>query len=907
MKKSRLVIIIYLLCIAFENSYADTFPDAIHARLKNNIVEDFSSLMQGTILDEMILSVKQKHPEKSYARGLYAQKLSRWYKIQLKPGKNLIDAQRLLLKTGYFDVVEAIPLVKTCFNPNDPSTAQQYHLGLMKMFEGWDIFQGDTNTVIGITDTGFEFTHEDLAGSVKINYNDMPDGIDNDNDGYIDNFRGWDCSMNDNNPSSDPCATCYHGVHVAGIAGAVTNNALGIAGTGFHCKLLPIKIADSFGVLTSAYEGIIYAADHGCKIINCSWGSMSGGEYGQDVVSYATYEKQSLVIASAGNNGLLRDFYPASYREVLSVAASNQTDTRWTLSNFGTRVDVCAPGENIYSTWNGNVYTASSGTSMSAPAVSGCAGIVASYFPQEGPLQWAARIKNGCDNIDTIPGNASAAGFLGRGRVNLFRALQPNPGPSIRLLSEQFSDNADNVFEEGDTLQLLSTFVNDLDSSVGLNIVLRSMSGFVEILDSVFNAGSPGNMDTCSNQNQLFRFRILPGAPVNHEALLKYVITDTNGYLDREYAKVIVNVDYINVQVNSLGISVASKGLFGYNSFSQPLGIGVTLNGSPSLLYEGGLMVGNSGGQVMNRIRSSAGTADADWNALQTVSRTEPSVVSDFDVKGVFDDSGAGTGLLGLSVRQQAYAWSDPANNGYVVLEYTLRNHSNNTYDSLYAGLFADWDIMNYALNSVQTDNSRKMGYAFSNESGGLYAGIKLLSSQDFHHYAIDLVSGGSGGVNLGDGFSEQEKLFVLSNNRASSGNTGSGNDIGHVVSGGPFMLAPQDSISIAFSILAGNNPTALQIAADASQIQYNGLITPSIAEKKHLQRIYPNPANDRLFLPKTCKGYRIHTLDGGNLMSGNEEHPVDISQLKPGAYLIGLYNGISWDYQCFIKIKQDF
>jgi hypothetical protein len=182
MKKSRLVIIIYLLCIAFENSYADTFPDAIHARLKNNIVEDFSSLMQGTILDEMILSVKQKHPEKSYARGLYAQKLSRWYKIQLKPGKDLIDAQKLLLKTGYFDVVEAIPLVKTCFNPNDPSTAQQYHLGLMKMFEGWDIFQGDTNTVIGITDTGFEFTHEDLAGSVKINYNDMPDGIDNDND-----------------------------------------------------------------------------------------------------------------------------------------------------------------------------------------------------------------------------------------------------------------------------------------------------------------------------------------------------------------------------------------------------------------------------------------------------------------------------------------------------------------------------------------------------------------------------------------------------------------------------------------------------------------------------------------------------------------------------------------------------
>lgn len=907
MKKSNLVILLFFLCVTIQNNFADTLADALHVRLKKNLSADFSSLIQGNMQDDFVLAITPKHPEKSNARGMYAQQLSRWYKIQLNPGKNLIDAQKQLLKTGYFDVVEPVPMVKSCFNPDDPSIAQQYHLGLMKMFEGWDISQGDTNIVIGITDTGFEFSHEDLAGSVKINYNDMPDGIDNDNDGYIDNFRGWDCSMNDNNPGSDPCATCYHGVHVAGIAGAVTNNAIGIAGTGFRCKLLPIKIADSFGVLTSAYDGIIYAADHGCKIINCSWGSMSGGEYGQDVVSYATYEKQSLVIASAGNNGLLRDFYPASYREVLSVAATNQTDTKWTLSNFGTRVDVCAPGENIYSTWNGNVYTASSGTSMSAPAVSGCAGIVASYFPQEGPMQWAARIKNGCDNIDTIPGNAPASGFLGRGRVNLLRSLQANPGPSLRLLSEQFSDNADNVFEEGDTLQLQCAFVNDLDASSGLSIVLRSMSGFVEIIDSVFNAGSPGSQDTCINLNQLFRLRILPGAPINHEALLKYVITDTNGYLDREYAKVIVNVDYINIQVNGLGISVASKGLFGYNSFSQPLGIGVTLNGSPSLLYEGGLMLGSSDGRVMNRIRSASGTADADWNSVQTVTRTEPSVVSDFDVKGTFDDSGAGTGSLGISVRQQAFAWSDPANNGYVILEYTFRNDGTNNYDSLYAGLFADWDIMNYALNSIQTDNNRKMGVAFSNETGGLYAGIKLLSSQTFHHYAIDLVSGGNGGVNLGDGFSEQEKLFVMSNNRPSAGQSGTGNDIGHTVSAGPFMLASQDSVSIAFAILAAANATGLQNAADAADIQYNGLITYTASAKSVPERMYPNPASDRLFLPKSCKNFSIITLDGLTLMTGNGENEANISWLKPGSYLIGLHDGKTWEYRRFIKIKQGF
>ena len=139
------------------------------------------------------------------------------------------------------------------YQPNDPSadSVTQYHLKNIQAYLGWAISKGDTNTVIGIVDTGTDWDHPDLQDNIKHNYADTIDGVDNDNDGYIDNYRGWDLGENDNDPSSSVSSFgVHHGTGVSGIAAATTDNSKGVAGVGFKCKFLPVKIFNDNNQLT---------------------------------------------------------------------------------------------------------------------------------------------------------------------------------------------------------------------------------------------------------------------------------------------------------------------------------------------------------------------------------------------------------------------------------------------------------------------------------------------------------------------------------------------------------------------------------------------------------------------------------------------------------------------------------
>lgn len=841
--------------------------------------------------------------------------LSLIYELKVQAGVDIKKLINNLMATGELAYAEPHYIQQLMYSPNDPSASVQYYLDKIKAYQAWDFEQGDTNIVIGITDTGTDLFHEDLLQSIKLNYLDTIDGIDNDIDGYIDNYQGWDLGENDNTPQ---CNANFHGLHSTGISNATVDNNLGIAGVGFKAKYLPVKISDANGTLNSSYEGIVYAVDHGCQIVNCSWGSTGASQFGQDIVNYAAINMNALVVASAGNNGDDVLFYPASYKNVLNVAATDQLDHKKANSTYGISIDVCAPGEDILSTWINNTYVASGGTSTAAPVVSGAAAIVKSFFPSYSGIQIGEQLRATADNIDTVAFNAPWAGKLGAGRINLYRALTDTNVVSIVLTNSNVIDNNDNAFVVGDTLIISGEFTNYLDAANAVSVIASSSSAFVQMLDSTINLGNMNTLQSLNNNASPFKAVILPGAPINAPVEFKLTVTDAQGHTFTYYIAIVINVDYINININEVATSVTSKGNIGYNN-SSTQGLGFVYNAN-NLLYESGLLIGSSPTRVSDRVRNGVTGNDIDFATIVNVSRITPGVFSEFDVNGSFDDAGALSNAIPVKVLQSAYAWSTLGNTKYVIFKYRIINTGVVLLDNLYAGVFADWDIMNSNLNKAAYDAPHKMGYCFSTQTNGLYAGIKLLSNTaPALHYAMDNIAGGggAGAIDPTGGISTDEKFQGISTNRTNAGGTGNGNDVIHFVSSGPFSVNPNDTIEVAFAYIAGDSLADLQNSAIAAQIKYDN--NPIIVKSNNIQEpafsFYPNPAKDVLNV--WCNGQKnnmpcnltIFDLQGKIVMANSfnyNESPVQISLsgIENGIYFIEFANAHGIKKEKFILTK---
>lgn len=263
------------------------------------------------------------------------------------------------VRTAAFDGVASV-----AFTPNDPdfnNASLVFAPQLIQAPAAWDATLGQADVVIAMLDTGIQMDHEEFQGRL---------------------MAGYDFQNDDPDPMDDQ----GHGTHVAGIAGAGTDNGLGMAGICGGCTLLPVKVLDArgSGLWSTVAAGIVYAADQGADIINLSLGGYSPSTLLQEAVIYAQ-DRGVLVVAAAGNHASRDNFYPAAFDGVLGVAATTAQDTLWVMSNRGTYVDVSAPGETIYSTTfdenRTDAYTFMSGTSMATPHVSGLAGLLLSLDP----------------------------------------------------------------------------------------------------------------------------------------------------------------------------------------------------------------------------------------------------------------------------------------------------------------------------------------------------------------------------------------------------------------------------------------------------------------------------------------------------------------------------------------------
>lgn len=321
--------------------------------------------------------------------------------------------------------------------PNDPGFDQLWGLrntgqaggtagADIRAPDAWDWVQGGTDVVVGIIDSGVDYTHADLAANIWSNTAETVNGIDDDGDGFIDDIQGWDFYSNDALPMDEN----GHGTHVAGTIGAVGSNGVGVAGVNWRCRILPLRFlnAGGSGSTSDAIDALNYAAmlrrrGVNIRLTSNSWGG-GGAEQAMEDAIAANRDAGILFVAAAGNYGWNNDtspFYPASYPEsnVIAVAATDHNDGLAGFSHYGaSSVDLGAPGVDIYSTLPGGTYGWKSGTSMAAPHVSGVLALLAAASPS---ADWNILRKALLQGVDPL---ASLAGrTVTGGRLNAYKAL----------------------------------------------------------------------------------------------------------------------------------------------------------------------------------------------------------------------------------------------------------------------------------------------------------------------------------------------------------------------------------------------------------------------------------------------------------------------------------------------------
>ena len=409
--------------------------------------------------------------------------LRTWFKVQFAGAVDL-DAvvADFLSQSGVIDV-QKIGVHSVSAVPNDGNYAEQWHLNQSNDHdidapEAWDVETGDESVIVAILDTGVRYFHKDLGGG-NASYDDPTnvdgniwintaekngvDGVDDDGNGYVDDWVGWDfvtgvtvwSGEDGSTPDNDPRDFNGHGTHCAGVVSALNNNGYATASPaggwgsgsltadGNGVKIMPLRIGYSgryfifevgFVQMDFAADAFYYAADKGVDIASCSWGSSNTGGLG-DAIDYFL-ASGGMIFKAAGNDGNENTDYMTARSDIISVASTDQNDVKSDFSSYGTWVDISAPGTDILSSYHNhddpeNDYVATlSGTSMATPLAASVAAMIWSQNPGWSASEVEQHLYDTADDISGISGNSAYQGKLGAGRVNAYNAVQGGGGPS---------------------------------------------------------------------------------------------------------------------------------------------------------------------------------------------------------------------------------------------------------------------------------------------------------------------------------------------------------------------------------------------------------------------------------------------------------------------------------------------
>ncbi len=426
--------------------------------------------------------------------------------------------------------------------PNDPEYYRQYALQQLHLPEAWDIVKGEDGfprVVIAIVGGGGDWKHEDLRENVWTNPDEIAgNGVDDDNNGFVDDVHGVNFHREDSNdPTGSPETpqNAHHGTAVAGIAGAVADNGIGVAGTSWNAEIMHVNAgcADTDRFICFGYEGIVYAATNGADIINASWSSFfevtpeRSRLLGQSL-DLAT-DMGALVVASAGNGGKNLDqtlHYPARHPRVLSVGATERSLHQLaSFSNYGKTVSVYAPGRAIATTRTGGGFTTMSGTSAATPLVSGIAALIKTRYPDMPPDRLHEYIRLTSDPIDAK--NPGYEGKLGNGFVNAREAVQTSPSSSgVRLKRFSWSDgDGDMEISSGDEVVVEAVFANYLEDAQQLQVQLGESEPY-PFLNWQIQEVVVGLLEKGDSVTVEFGLGVTEDAPMNQRIQLSVHIRD---------------------------------------------------------------------------------------------------------------------------------------------------------------------------------------------------------------------------------------------------------------------------------------------------------------------------------------------------------------------------------------------
>jgi PKD repeat protein len=356
-------------------------------------------------------------------------KLLRTFELKFNKYNQIEALMEKLFSNPDLEYVEKVPLAYIDFTPNDSLYNMTYgtgnwnwHLDVIGAEMAWDFTTGDPDIKVAIVDNAVWVDHPDLTDKIVLSHDVTVAG-----------------NQNSNPPAGGDPEAWSHGTHCAGLVGAATNNEVGVASIGYNISLIGVKAstANSPNSITHGYAGLQWAANNGADIVTMSWGGPGFSQTNQNLIN-TIHNMGVVMLASAGNDNTSSAHYPSGYNYVISVASTNEDDLKSDFSNFGTTIDVCAPGGYgntgpdglLSTTWdetNWGYYDTYFGTSMATPFAAGLCGLILSVNPELTPDELENILESTCVVIDTLPGNSNWENLLGAGRIDAYAAVTNTP------------------------------------------------------------------------------------------------------------------------------------------------------------------------------------------------------------------------------------------------------------------------------------------------------------------------------------------------------------------------------------------------------------------------------------------------------------------------------------------------